>query len=1090
MKRRLWIPLALGAVWAIVIATSGVMAGTDVAPGQTGFEPNNAVVNPRDPSQVAVAQGCQIRISNDYGQTWPIIRNTSLGSCQGDPSMAYDSQGRLFMSHLSAIAGELAVVAGQVADTTTNGTLTYTPIQVSTTDALPDDKQWLAADANPTSPFRDNLYIVWSRNPTIPCTFPGCSVLFSRSTNQGGAWSAQQVISANGEGFVWPAHVAVAQNGDVYVAYHTATCGAANGGPIPLIRDGNGGANLAVGTVPQKNNAFAAGQATVSCNVQDGSGDELAGAQFWMQGSNQPWILPDPGNADNVYVVANDDPNNAHANGDDADVVIARSSDFGVSFTTDRVDHGPGQSFAVMPTAAIDQDGNIAVHWYDDRRGLRNTGANSNNGAANFLLDLYGTTSRNGGATFTNDFRIADNLLDPDASANCRFGSLAGNNCTGRIGEYNGVYSVDGIGYATWTGNATPPVGPFPADGAGAQTTMFDLFSMRGAFADGLEPNESIDSAVAALLGANNTYVQPNLTLHTASDVDFFRVIALHTGKLDVEIEFNELIGDVRVVAQDRFGTTVATGTQTTSRPGNSVERLTIPVVDGQSYYIEVFDPNAPNTFAPQSTYGLTIVNRPAPVPFAIDLVAASDSGRNDADNVTNDTTPTVVLRVDESSLSGLSFSPTPDATLTDDVPGWKVGVFSDGTLQGFAARTSAGVYSFTYPAATLSEGLNSLTARVFIVDPADDPAIGGTAHVVGTGGESGALNITLDTVAPAAPSTPDLQAASDTAGINDDNVTRVTTPTFLGTGEPNALVRLFTDDGSGPTLNGQGLVSAGGAYQVMVGPLDDAVYDVTATLEDLAGNNSLASGALKTTIANQVLDLPGATASGPAAGALTVDLGANTVAGYAGIAGASGKVGILGIPTVNLAANAQAMTVLGTSGDDNLVFTPSGAAAGRLTRGEASQVLNLSGVASPLAIDPIAGTDTLTVNGTTGADTVNVAIDTTSTIQVNALLGTSSPTATVERFAVSTGQAVDIINVRAFNTVSGRVLVDGGDPAVNKPNGDILNVIAGSPQASLKNQPGGPTPGAGSAFVSYPKTTGVETRIDYVFVEKVTMKK
>jgi hypothetical protein len=152
--------------------------------------------------------------------------------------------------------------------------------------------------------------------------------------------------------------------------------------------------------------------------------------------------------------------------------------------------------------------------------------------------------------------------------------------------------------------------------------------------------------------------------------------------------------------------------------------------------------------------------------------------------------------------------------------------------------------------------------------------------------------------------------------------------------------------------------------------------------------------------------------------------------------------------------------------------------------------VLNLSGVASPLAIDPIAGTDTLTVNGTTGADTVNVAIDTTSTIQVNVLLGTSSPTATVERFSVSTGQAVDIINVRVFNTVSGLVLVDGGDPAVNKPNGDVLNVIAGSPQASLKHQPGGPTPGSGSVFVSYPKTTGVETRIDYTLVEKVTLKK
>jgi hypothetical protein len=146
--------------------------------------------------------------------------------------------------------------------------------------------------------------------------------------------------------------------------------------------------------------------------------------------------------------------------------------------------------------------------------------------------------------------------------------------------------------------------------------------------------------------------------------------------------------------------------------------------------------------------------------------------------------------------------------------------------------------------------------------------------------------------------------------------------------------------------------------------------------------------------------------------------------------------------------------------------------------------------VATPLAIDPLAGTDTLTVNGTTGADTVTSDITTTSTIQVNGLLKTSSPTANVERFGISTSQAADTINVKVFNTVSARLLVDGGDPAVNKPNGDVLNISAGSPQASLQNQPGGPTPGSGSAFVRYPKTTGTETRIDYVYVEKVTLKK
>ena len=1069
---------------SLVISVAAAQAGTDIAPGQQGFEPTTAVVNPQNPAQVATMRGCQVRISNDYGLTFPIIRNTTLG-CNGDPSMAFDSQGRLFVSHLNTVGGELLVFAGQIADTTTVGTLNYTPVQVSATDGLADDKQWLAADANPNSPYRDNLYLVWSQNPSIPCNFPNCSVLFSRSTNQGATWSAPQTISANGEGFVWPAHLAVAANGDLYVAYHANTCGAANAGFTPLIRDGSGGANLAAGTIEQKNNAFGAGQATVSCNVQDGSGDEFVNFDSWLQGSVQPWILPDPLRSGHVYVVGNDDPDNTHGTGDDGNVVIARSTDFGVTFAVSRVDHGPGQTFAVMPTAHIDQDGNIAVHWYDNRAGNLNTGANANNGAGNFLLEVYGTTSRDGGASFVNDFRISDVLFDPDVNANCRFGALATNNCTGRIGEYNGVWTVNGLGYAVWTGNATAPAGPFPADGAGAQTTFFDLYSMLGAFPDRLEPNESIDFAVVAVLGPDDTYTEADLTLHSATDVDFFEVTALHTGKLDVEIEFNEVVAGLQVLAQDFNGNTVATSATTTIQPGSSVARLTIPVVQGQNYFIEVLDPNAPGTDPPQATYDLKIVNRAAPVPFGLDLLAGSDSGRFDSDNVTNDATATIQLRVDENSLAGLAFSPTTDATLTDDAPGFKVGVFANGTLAGFAIQTgSPGVYEFTFPAGSLTEGLNSLTARVFIVDPSDTPAAG-TLHVVGTGGESGALQITLDTTAPAAPAAPDLQAASDTGGINDDNITTLQTPTFIGSGEANSLVRLFADGAQ----TGEGLMSAGGGYQLGTGPLADGVYDVTATLEDLAGNISAPSAALLVTIAHDALNLPGATAGAPA-GPVTVDLDASTIAGYPGIAGATGLIGIAGIPLVTMDVNGQTLTILGTSGDDGLTFTPAGPSSGWLARSGVSQGLFFGSVAGPLVVDPGAGVDTLRVVGTTGADTVDAQVTTDTTVQVGGLLAVSAPTAATERFEIVSGQAADTVNVTVFDTVNASLLVDTGDPSTTKPNADTLNVFAGSPQASLKKQPGGPVSGSGSIFVEYSKTTGAASRIDYVNTEKITTKK
>ena len=1054
---------------------SGVRAGVDVTPGQTGFEPNNAVVNPRNPAQVAVMRGCTVRISTNYGQTFPIARTTTL-PCSGDPSMAFDSQGRLFVTHLSRSGGvgnELMVFAGQIADTTTIGTLNYTPIVVSAADGSDDDKQWLVADANPSSPYVDNLYLVWTRftNPS--------RIMFSRSVNSGATWSAPAVVSADGEGFVWPAHDAVGPNGDVYIAYHTGTCGGAGGGSIQLLRDGFGGQNFAAGTVPQKAAAFGGGEAQVTCNEQDVD-TEIPGTDFWLQGTVQPWILPDPVRAGNVYVITNDDPNDAFGSGDDADVVIARSADFGVTFTHGRVDHGPGQSFAVMPTAHIDQDGNIVATWYDNRLNQTNGGTGPN-GNDNFLLELYGTTSRDGGVTFTNDFLISDSPFDPDVGAPCRFGNNA--NCgdqtgsatlTLRIGEYNGVWTVDGLGYATWTGNNTPP----PAATA-PQTTFFDLFSMLGAFADTFEPNEAIEAAVVATLGADNAYHERRLTLHTASDVDFFQVNALQSGKLEITLSFNERVADLAVRAFDSDGTQIGTGSQTTFRAGNSVELLTMPVVQGRTYFVEVLDP-APASTPYQSTYDLSIVNREAPVPFTLDLLAASDTGLSTFDNVTSDSTPTVRVNLDAPGAAGVALLDSASALAGN--PGYAVALFRDGNFAGYAdpvAGTAQSIWEFTYP--LIPDGARSLTARVRVIDAATPSSNAFTPP-------SEALIVTIDTLAPAIPVAPDLLASSDSGGISDDNVTTVTTPKFAGTGEANAWV-LISANG---VLIGQGAMTTAGSYEITVNALADAVYNVTAQFEDLAGNVSAASPALKVTIANQSLTLPGTTASGPAAVALILRLADGAIAGspatidgYAGIAGASGKIGITGIPLVNLDAAAHALSIIGTPGDDGLVYRPTGAQAGTLTRAAETQTLNVSGVTT-FTLDPAGGSDTATVLGTSAADLITASLNVTSTIAVNALLPVNLPTANIERMAVDAGQAVDDIRVTAFDSVNASLIVDGNEPTANPQNADQLMVSSGSPRAKYQQLPGGPTPGSGGVNVTYPHTTGNQTRIDYVNIEKL----
>jgi hypothetical protein len=1053
-------------------------AGTDVPPGQTGFEPHVAAVNPRNPSQVAVMRGCQVRISTDFGQTFPIVRNTTLG-CNGDPSIAWDSQGRLFVTHLDRIGAgnELSVFAGQVPDTTTTGTLTYTPVQVSTINTFDDDKQWLVADSDPNSPFADNLYLVWTE-------FTGATrVMFSRSVDGGVNWSAPAQVSQGGEGFVWPSHAAVGSNGDVYLAYHTDTCGAANSGTIQLLRDGTGGAAFAAGAVPQRSAAFTAGEATVTCNVQDGSGDEIPGADFWLQGTMQPWILPDPARAGHVYVVGNDDPNDAYANGDDADIVIARSTDSGVSFAVEQVDHGTANSVAVMPSAHIDQDGRITVTWYDNRRLLMNTGANANFGTGNFLLDLYATASVDGGASFAEDFRINDAPFDPDVNAPCRFGSLAGNNCTMRIGEYNGVWTVDGIGYAVWTGNATPPALPFPADGAGAQTTLFDTYSMIGAFGDQFEPNESRDFAVVAALGSDNAYNQERLTLHKDTDVDFFKVLANQTGELEVEAAFNEVIGALRVRAEDEWGNLVATGSTTAAQVGSSVNAFAIPVVEGGTYFIQVDDPAAPGTFPAQNVYDLTIVNRAAPVPFGLDLQTSSDSGALDDDDLTNDATPTLRLRVDATGLeaSGIGFSPTANPTLTDDAPGYKVRVYVDGNPAGFADPVAGapGTFEITM-LSPVPDGDHLVTSRVVIVDPSDTPTAGVT-HLVGTGAESAALTIRVDTAAPAQPGTPDLLTSSDNAGVNIDDITTLQAPAFRGGAEPRSLVRLLANG----DVVGAAVAGTQGQWEITSEPLGDAVYEIVATAEDAAGNTSTASAGLTVIVAHETLHLTGTFA---ATGDVTVDLEAQTLAPFP-VPG--GVAGIQGIPTVNFDAAGHAVAVLGTSEDDALTFTPTAGDSGRLTRAGTNQLLRMSGVAGDLLVDPVAGTDAVGIVGTGAADQIVGLVDATSSLTVGTWKTLQVVTVSTENIQVAAGSGQDVVSVTALDTTNAHLIVDGAEPtAAPKKVGDSLDAIAGSPRPRLSNAPGGPSPGSGVAMVSYPQTTGNATRIDYAGIERVRLMK
>jgi hypothetical protein len=181
--------------------TSGY-TGANIPLG-TANEPTVAV-DPNNPLHVAVSSYFQIRVSIDGGATFlPAVSATlPVGfSSDGDASLGFDSQGRLFWVYLGRGGTGRDDIFIARHDPTTGAIMPGYPVNVTAGAGLPSatpgnnhDKEWLAVDIYPGSPNRDNLYVSW-------CNFPGggaaVMVYTTRSTNQGMTWSPRTATSTS-----------------------------------------------------------------------------------------------------------------------------------------------------------------------------------------------------------------------------------------------------------------------------------------------------------------------------------------------------------------------------------------------------------------------------------------------------------------------------------------------------------------------------------------------------------------------------------------------------------------------------------------------------------------------------------------------------------------------------------------------------------------------------------------------------------------------------------------------------------------------------------------------------------------------------
>src|SRR6266699_69052 len=158
--------------------------------------------------------------SNDGGKTWccasaldgtsqgtliPGVTHLSGGTYDagGDPALAFDSRGNIYYAGLgfdrTSPPNTVAVNRGTSGG---SGNLTWGPptfINPTTSPATLNDKEWIAADAHSSSPFRDRVYVTWTRYifNAHNGNYVQSPIDFAFSTNGGKTFSTPQLISGN-----------------------------------------------------------------------------------------------------------------------------------------------------------------------------------------------------------------------------------------------------------------------------------------------------------------------------------------------------------------------------------------------------------------------------------------------------------------------------------------------------------------------------------------------------------------------------------------------------------------------------------------------------------------------------------------------------------------------------------------------------------------------------------------------------------------------------------------------------------------------------------------------------------------------------
>ncbi len=392
-------------------------------------------IDPVSPATLAAGSNEIFRLpmrgyfSSNGGATWggvdlplPPPKGANGIDFGSDPGLAFDTLGHVFYSYIVVFFGNGFGIngTGLAVARSSDGGRTYPAVAYISFEGGENhfnDKPLITADTNPSSPFRDNVYVAW--DAALGGSRSG-GLRFARSTDGGATFGFQRIDDAHGPGRLIGADPFVGPNGEVYVAWNDY-----GANTIGFNRSFDGGATFgAPGVVASKTIAFDIGipaeffrRALVypACDADRSTGPHRGRLYCsWMD-------LTDEGTTDILL---------AHSDDRGATWSAPQSAGDPLDIPVDRFN----QWLSVDPS-----DGAVTVSFYDTR--------NDTTGGR-FMTDTYLAVSTDGGATFSNTRVSTASSNEHDCGGLFPCPAI---NYGNQQGDYEGLVSFGGFSYPIWT---------------------------------------------------------------------------------------------------------------------------------------------------------------------------------------------------------------------------------------------------------------------------------------------------------------------------------------------------------------------------------------------------------------------------------------------------------------------------------------------------------------------------------------------------------------------------------------------------------------------------------------------------------------